>query len=103
MKAVYFMGRVKRTVDGTWDKGIEIKEAEGNTQKEADDKAKNMAYQSFHAYLGAYAYGKQENVDYVHVSISSLAGLEIKAETWNNIVEEPVEEIIEEPTEEGNE
>lgn len=89
---VCFMTRVKRTTDGTWDKGVEVKE--GATDKAAFD----AAQQSFHAYLGAYAYGKQENVDYVHVSISNLDGLELKAETWNNIVEEePVEEIIEEP------
>lgn len=94
---VCFMTRVKKTTDGTWDKGCEIKE--GATDKAAFD----AAQQSFHAYLGAYAYGKQENVDYVHVSISNLAGLELKAETWNNIVEEPVEEIIEESTEEGDE
>ena len=94
---VCFMTRVKKTTDGTWDKGCEIKE--GATDKEAFD----AAQQSFHANLGAYAYGKQENVDYVHVSISNLAGLELKAETWNNIVEEPVEEIIEEPTEWENE
>ena len=95
---VCFMTRVKRTTDGTWDKGCEIKE--GATDKEAFD----AAQQSFHAYLGAYAYGKQENVDYVHVSISNLAGLQLKAETWNNIAEEePVEEIIEEPAEEVEE
>ena len=94
---VCFMTRVKKTTDGTWDKGVEIKE--GATDKDAFD----AAQQSFHAYLGAYAYGKQENVDYVHVSISNLAGLELKAGTWNNIVEEPVEEIIEEPTEEVSE
>lgn len=94
---VCFMTRVKKTTDGTWDKGVEIKPAD------TDKKAFDAAQQSFHAYLGAYAYGKVENVDYVHVSISNLAGLELKAETWNNIAEEPVEEIIEEPTEEGNE
>ena len=88
---VCFMTRVKKTVDGTWDKGVEIKE--GATDKESFD----AAQQSFHAYLGANAYGKQENVDYVHVSISNLAGLELKAETWDNIAEEePVEESVEE-------
>lgn len=86
---VCFMTRVKRTTDGTWDKGVEIKE--GATDKDAFD----AAQQSFHAYLGAYAYGKQENVDYVHVSISNLEGLELKAETWNNIAEEPAEEVEE--------
>lgn len=95
MKGFYFMGRIKRTVDGTWDKGIEIKQAEADTQQKADDLAKDMAYQSFYAYLGAYAYGKQENVDYVHVSISNLAGLEIDAKTWNKISDEA------EPTEEA--
>lgn len=96
MKGIYFMGRIRHLKSGTWDKGIEIKEAEADTQKDADEKAKNMAYQSYHAYLGLHAYGNKEDVDYVGVSISNRAGLQLTAETWDKIEdEEPVEEELE--------
>jgi len=84
--AVCFLEQIKRT-NGTWDKGVVVKEAE--TEKEAFD----MAQQSFHSYLGAYAFGNAEGVDFVCVSIRNTER-ELKAETWDNMPV-PVEEELE--------
>lgn len=90
MKSVCFFERIKHFKTGSWDKGVEIKEAE------TDKLAFFMAKQAFHAYLGAYAYGKDDNVDYVKVSISNRAGRELEAEKWDVVAEE---EPVVEPTE----
>ena len=86
----YRMERVKRLKTGVFDKGVEIHN--GETDKEA----KNSAYQSYHAYLGAYAYGNDKDVDYVSVCVINRAGLQLTSETWDDIEEEePVEEELE--------
>ena len=54
---MYFMHRVKHTGEN-YDKGIEVKET-------LDD-----AKQSYHAYLGAYAYNHDPNTDFVSVAIT---------------------------------
>lgn len=66
----YFMHRIKRT-SGNWDKGIEIKDSIGD------------ARQSYHAYLGAYAYGHDQNTDYVQCMITDMYGGVVMSETWN--------------------
>ena len=71
----YFLAQVKRT-NGTIEKGIVVKDT-------YDD-----ACQSFHAYLGAYAYGKDANTDYVLVHILDSKGLGLKGETWQKQEEE---------------
>lgn len=65
----YFLVQIKRT-NGTIEKGVVV--------KDTVDGAK----QSFHAYLGAYAYGKDPNTDYVQVQILDSRGLSIKIEVW---------------------
>lgn len=55
---MFFMHRIKVNNNGTVDKGIEVKET-------IDD-----AKQSYHAYLGAYAYGHDQNTDFVSVAIT---------------------------------
>lgn len=75
----YFLVQVKRT-NGTIEKGIVVKDT-------YDD-----ACQSFHAYLGAYAYGKDANTDYVLVQILDSKGLGLKGETWKKIYEEDTNE-----------
>lgn len=70
----YFLAQVKRT-NGTIEKGIVVKDT-------YDD-----ACQSFHAYLGAYAYGKDANTDYVLVQILDSKGLGLKGETWEKAEE----------------
>ena len=74
----YFLVQVKRTND-TIEKGVVIKDS-------YDD-----ACQSYHAYLGAYAYGKDANTDYVMVQILDSKGLGMKGEVWEK-TEEPIEE-----------
>lgn len=65
----YFLVQVKRTND-TIEKGVVVKDT-------YDD-----ACQSYHAYLGAYAFGKDVNTDYVMVQILDFNGLGLKGEIW---------------------
>lgn len=69
MENKFFMHRIKHT-NGTWDKGIEIKDT-------YDD-----AKQSYHAYLGAYAYGHDANTDFVSCMITDTTGAVLMEETW---------------------
>ena len=71
----YFLTQIKRT-NGTFEKGCVIKDT------------LDAVKQSYHAYLGAYAYGNNEQTDYVQCSVSNIEGLVLMAETWNNL---PVE------------
>lgn len=68
----YFMHRIKHTGEN-YDKGIEVKDT-------FDD-----AKQSYHAYLGAYAYGHDQNTDFVSCMITDMYGAVIKSEVWSNI------------------
>lgn len=65
----YFLVQVKRT-NGNIEKGVVVKDT-------YDD-----ACQSYHAYLGAYAFGKDVNTDYVLVHILDSKGLGLKGEVW---------------------
>lgn len=68
----FFLHQIKRT-NGTYDKGIVVKDT-------FDD-----AKQSYHAYLGAYAYGHDANTDYVQCMITDQlsGGMVLMTETWN--------------------
>ena len=76
MENKYFMHQIKRT-NGTIDKGIVVKDTyEG-------------ALQSYHAYLGAYAYGQQKDTDFVSCMITDLiTGEVLKKERWLKMGEE---------------
>ena len=67
----FFLHQIKRT-NGTYDKGIVVKET-------FDD-----AKQSYHAYLGAYAYGHDANTDFVSCMITDQlsGGIVLMDETW---------------------
>ena len=66
---MFFMHRIKHT-NSSYDKGIEVKESlEG-------------AKQSYHAYLGAYAYNHDANTDFVQCMISNEDGAILLSETW---------------------
>ena len=68
----FFMHRIKRT-NGTYDKGIVVKDTF------------EAAKQSYHAYLGAYAYGQNASTDFVSCMITDkLSGIVLMEETWNN-------------------
>lgn len=78
---MFFMHRVKCT-NGTYDKGIEVKET-------LDD-----AKQSYHAYLGAYAYGHDTNTSFVSVAITDDGKNfnVLECENWTPTTVEPVVE-----------
>lgn len=75
MDAVCFVVRIRRD-NGKWDKGVEVKTAE------TKEGSINAALQSYHAYLGAYAYGHVETVDYVECSVIDENGAAIACEVW---------------------
>lgn len=65
----FFLHQIKRT-DGAIDKGIVVKDSfEG-------------AKQSYHAYLGAYAYGQNADTDFVSCEITDMYGALLMDETW---------------------
>ena len=71
MENKFFMHRVKRT-SGVFDKGIEVKDTF------------DAARQSYHAYLGAYAYDHEANTDFVSCMITDVlsGGMVLMQETW---------------------
>lgn len=76
----YFLVQIKRT-KGVIEKGVVVK----------DDL--DSAKQSYHAYLGAYAFGNHADTDYVLVQILDGNGLGLKGETWEKkAAPEPTEE-----------
>ena len=81
----FFLVQIKRT-KGTVEKGIVVK----------DDI--DSAKQSYHAYLGAYAFGNNKDTDYVQVGIINGAGLHMQGEVWER---EVIPEPEPEPTEEA--
>lgn len=79
---MYFLTQIKRT-KGTMEKGCVV--------KETFDEVK----QSYHAYLGAYAYGHDTNTDYVQCFITNMRGGIEMSEVWGNtpIVEEETDNV----------
>lgn len=69
---MYFLTQIKRT-NGTIEKGCVVKET------------LDAVKQSYHAYLGAYAYGHDANTDYVQCLVTSMRGGIEMSETWGNI------------------
>lgn len=67
----FFMARIKRT-NGVIEKGLEV--------KDTFDAAK----QSYHAYLGAYAYGNNADTDYVACYIVNDGGTRMMWEVWDH-------------------
>ena len=71
---MFFMHRIKCT-SGVYDKGIEVKET------------LDAAKQSYHAYMGAYAYQHDANTDFVHCMITDDIGTTLMGECWKMVVE----------------
>ena len=65
----FFLHQIKRT-SGTFEKGIVVKDTY------------EAAKQSYHAYLGAYAYGQHSETDFVSCMITDMSGTVLMAETW---------------------
>lgn len=77
----YFLHQIKHNnSNDTWDKGIVVKDNMDGVR------------QSYHAYLGAYAYGNQADTDYVQVEVTDIGGNRLLFEEWNRIVELEPEE-----------
>ena len=72
----YYLVQVKRT-KGVIEKGVVVKDT------------LDAAKQSYHAYLGAYAYGNNADTDYVMVEILNGRGLGMAGEYWEKEVPEP--------------
>ena len=70
MAEKHFLHQIKCT-SGTFSKGIVVANS-------FDD-----AKQGFHAYLGAYAYGHEQNTDFVSCMITNMSGAILMTETWN--------------------
>ena len=77
MENKFFMHQIKRTA-GTFDKGIVVKDTY------------EAAKQSYHAYLGAYAYGQNVDTDFVSCMITDMSGTVLMSETWKTVEAEPV-------------
>lgn len=72
---MFFLHQIKHSGDA-YDKGIVVKDTfEG-------------AKQSYHAYLGAYAYGQNATTDFVSCMISDANGSILLNETWTKTTEE---------------
>lgn len=66
---MYFVHEIKRT-NGTVSKGIVVSDT------------LDAARQTYHAYLGAYAYGHEANTDFVSCMITGMSGGILMQEVW---------------------
>jgi hypothetical protein len=70
----FFLHQMKHIKsNNNWDKGIVVKDT------------LDGARQSYHAYLGAYAYGNNADTDYVQVEVTDMGGNRLLFEVWNGI------------------
>lgn len=72
MEEKYFLTQVQRK-NGAYTKGVSTHDT------------MNAARQAYHAYLGAYAYGHDQTVDYVLAMVTALDGSVIDSCVWNEI------------------
>lgn len=73
MAEKFFLSQIKRATDGTYTKGVVVHDTKDN------------ALNGFHAYFGAYGYGKDANCDYVACFVSDMSGAIIKSEVDDRI------------------
>lgn len=73
---MFFLHQIKHT-NGAYDKGIVVKDTF------------EAAKQSYHAYLGAYAYGQNPQTDFVSCMITNDEGAVLLNETWQAAQPEP--------------
>ena len=77
MNNVYFITQIKHNkTNDTWDKGVVVKfDPEKNNE--------NEALQAYHAYLGAYGFGHDSNIDYCYCRLTSADNIrEPLEEMW---------------------
>ena len=85
MVNIFFLHQIKHT-NGTYDKGIVVKDLPrqaGETDEALSQRNFEAAKQSYHAYLGAYAYGASVTTDFVSCEITDLSGARLLDETWS--------------------
>ena len=66
---MFFHHRIKRT-NGEYTKGVEVHET------------LDSAEQAYHAYLGAYAYGRETGTDFVHCMITDEVATTLENKLW---------------------
>lgn len=89
MENKYFLHQIKRT-NGAIDKGIVVKDTY------------EAALQSYHSYLGAYAYGQNPDTNFVDCMITeALSMVTLNHEQWIKVETAPAEEPEEEPAEDA--
>ncbi len=69
----WFLSQIKRATDGTYTKGVVVHDTRDN------------ALNGFHAYFGAYGYGRDASCDYVACFVSDMSGAIIKSEVDDRI------------------
>lgn len=69
----FFLVQIKQT-NGTVEKGVVVKDTLEATK------------QSYHAYLGAYAYGNNANTDFVMCEILNSRGNRMEFEVWDGTI-----------------
>lgn len=84
----FFLHQIKHNpTNDTIDKGIVVKDTY------------SAAKQSYHAYLGAYAYDHDQNTDYVACYITDSQGVRLMWEIWEKAEPEPEPENVPETEE----
>lgn len=77
----WFLSQIKRNnTTGAYDKGVVVHNTKDN------------ALNGFHAYFGAYGYGKDSSIDYVACFVSDMSGAIIKSEVDDRIERPEAEE-----------
>lgn len=76
----FFLSQIKRATDGTYTKGVVVHDT------------KDAALNGFHAYFGAYGYGKDASTDYVACFVTDRSGMVLKSEVDDRIAETEVTE-----------
>ena len=72
MEEKWFLTQIKHNND-TWEKGCVVHDTKEN------------ALNGFHAYFGAYGYGKIDTTDYVACYVADMSGAIIKSEVDDRI------------------
>lgn len=72
---MFFLVQIQRSTEGVYTKGVVVKET------------LDGARQSFHAYLGAYGYGNNAEVDYVQCMVIDEDG-RVRDSVVDNRIEE---------------
>lgn len=80
MENKFFLSQIKRATDGTYTKGVVVHDT------------KDAALNGFHAYFGAYGYGKDASTDYVACFVTDRSGMILKSEVDDRIAETEVTE-----------